>query len=64
VNIVVSIGIKLASGKMKEISIFVSNQLRNPLPAMVESNDIARVISAHKAFANWLTRVSRLSTSC
>jgi hypothetical protein len=22
---------------------------------MVESNDIARVISAHKAFANWLT---------
>ena len=55
VNIIVAIGIKLASGKMKEITIFVSNQLRSPFPAIVESNDIARVISAHKAFANWLT---------
>jgi hypothetical protein len=29
VNIIVAIGIKLASGKMKEIAIFVSNQIRS-----------------------------------
>ena len=28
VNIIVAIGIKLASGKMKEIAIFVLNQIR------------------------------------
>ena len=55
VNIIVAIGVKLASEKMKEIAIFVSKQIRSPFPAMVESNDIARLISAHKAFANWLT---------
>jgi hypothetical protein len=49
-------GIKLASGERKAISIFVSNQIRTPRPAIVESNDIARVISAHKPFANWLTK--------
>jgi hypothetical protein len=49
-SIIVSIGIKLASGKRK--AIFVSNQIITPLPAMVESNDIARVIIAHRAFAN------------
>jgi hypothetical protein len=55
VNIIVSIGIKLASGKMEEIAIFISNQIRSSLSSMVESNDIDRVISAHKAFAKWLT---------
>ncbi len=55
VNIIVSIGIKFASGERKEISIFVSNQIGTPLPMMVESNDIARVIIAHKAFATWMT---------
>ena len=34
-RIIVLTGIKLASGERKEISIFVSNQIRNALPAIM-----------------------------
>jgi hypothetical protein len=42
----------LESGRA--LALFFAKQIKDKT-AMVESNDIARVISAHKAFANWLT---------
>ena len=53
VSIIVAVSSKLLSGEMTEIAIFVSNKVRSTGPAMVESNDIARVIIAPEAFANW-----------
>jgi hypothetical protein len=53
-NIIVAIGIKFIFGEVKEVSIFVADDITSTPPAIVISNDVTHIIGLPKAVGNWL----------